>query len=53
VQWIIDVKKRYKNTQIKAAVKVNSDQLLFNWQLGRDLVVRRAEENGEKVLLSR
>ena len=27
MQWIIDVKKRYKNTQIKAAVKVNSEQL--------------------------
>lgn len=48
VQWIIDVKKRYKNTQIKAAVKVNSEQLLFNWQLGRDLVVRRAEEKWGK-----
>ena len=25
-------------------MKVNSEQLLFNWQLGRDLVVRKAEE---------
>ena len=23
---------------------MNSEQLLFNWQLGRDLVVRKAEE---------
>jgi predicted nuclease of restriction endonuclease-like (RecB) superfamily len=44
VQWIHDVKKRYRNTQIKAAIKINSEQLLFNWQLGRDLVMRRAEE---------
>ena len=34
--------------QIKAAVKVNSEQLLFNWQLGRDLVIRRAEEKWGK-----
>ena len=34
----------YRTTQIKAAIKVNSQQLLFNWQLGRDLVVRKAEE---------
>ena len=42
--WIIELKQRYRNTQIKAAVKVNSEQLLFNWQLGRDLVIRKAEE---------
>lgn len=44
VQWIHEVKQRFRNAQIKAAVKVNSEQLLFNWQLGRDLVVRKAEE---------
>lgn len=44
VKWISDVKKRYRSAQIKAAIKVNSEQLLFNWQLGRDLVTRCAEE---------
>ena len=44
IQWIHDIKMRFRNSQIKAAVKVNSQQLLFNWQLGRDLVVRKAEE---------
>ena len=44
VKWIYDIKKRFRSAQIKTAVKVNSEQLLFNWQLGRDLVVRRAEE---------
>ena len=43
-QWIYDIKQRFRNAQIKAAIKVNSEQLLFNWQLGRDLVVRKAEE---------
>lgn len=43
-EWVLEIKKRYKSAQIKAAVKVNSEQLLFNWQLGRDLVLRRAEE---------
>lgn len=42
--WLEEIKSRYKKTQIKAAVKVNAEQLLFNWQLGRDLVVRKAEE---------
>lgn len=44
VQWISDIKQRFRSSQIKAAVKVNSEQLLFNWQLGRDLVERKAEE---------
>ena len=44
VQWIHEIKQRYRNSQIKAAVKVNSEQLLFNWQLGRDLVIRKAQE---------
>lgn len=44
VQWVHEIKERYRNAQINAAVKVNSEQLLFNWQLGRDLVRRKAEE---------
>lgn len=44
VSWIEELKSRYQKAQIKAAVKVNSEQLLFYWQLGRDLVIRRAEE---------
>lgn len=44
VQWIHEIKQRFRGSQIKAAVKVNSEQLLFNWQLGRDLVVKKAEE---------
>ena len=48
IQWIHELKKRFRNAQIKAAVKVNSEQLLFNWQLGRDLVTRRAEEKWGK-----
>lgn len=47
-EWFGEVKKRYRNAQIKAAVKVNAEQLLFNWQLGRDLVLYRAEEKWGK-----
>lgn len=44
VQWLNEIKSRYRNAQVKAAVKVNAEQLLFNWQLGRDLVQKKAEE---------
>ena len=43
-EWIAEVKHRYRSAQVKAAVRVNSEKLLFNWQLGRDLVMKRAEE---------
>ena len=46
--WIAKIKQRYQASQIKAAVKVNSEALLFNWQLGRDLVILKAEEKWGK-----
>ncbi|MBQ8867655.1 MAG: DUF1016 family protein [Bacteroidaceae bacterium] len=42
--WIADIKNRYRSAQVKAAVKVNAEKLLFNWELGRDLVQKKAEE---------
>lgn len=42
--WIAEVKYRYRSAQVKAAVKVNAEKLLFNWLLGRDLVQKKAEE---------
>ncbi len=51
VNWIHDVKQRYISTQIKAAVKVNTERLYFNWQLGRDLVERKAEEKWGKGIV--
>lgn len=42
--WIAEVKHRYRSAQVKAAVKVNAEKLLFNWQLGKDLVQKKAEE---------
>ena len=43
-EWIAEVKHRYRSAQVKAAVKVNAEKLLWNWQMGRDLVQRKAEE---------
>lgn len=42
--WLGDLVERYRRSQVRAAVKVNSERLLFNWRLGRDLVLRKAEE---------
>ena len=42
--WLAELKSRYRNAQLKAAVKVNSEKLAFNWLLGAELVEKKAEE---------
>ena len=42
--WLAEIKSRYRSAQLKAAVKVNSEKLAFNWQLGAELVLKKAEE---------
>jgi len=44
MQWLGELKARYRSAQAKAAVRINAEQLLFNWELGRDLVVKKAEQ---------
>ena len=44
IQWIADIKQRFRQSQIKAAVRVNTTMLEFYWSVGRDLVTLRAEE---------
>ena len=44
VQWIADIKQRFRQSQLKAAVRVNTAMLEFYWSVGRDLVELRAEE---------
>lgn len=44
VQWIAELKVRYRSAQSKATVRVNAEQLMFNWELGRDLVLKKAEQ---------
>ncbi|MBR4324697.1 MAG: hypothetical protein IKP73_04110 [Bacteroidales bacterium] len=43
IEWLSDVKQRFKNSQIKAAVRVNTEMLSFYWSIGRDLVTLKAE----------
>lgn len=48
--WLSDIIKRYREAQIKAALKVNYEKLQFNWSIGRDLVIRKAEERWGPVV---
>ena len=43
VQWMADIKQRFRQSQLKAAVRVNTAMLEFYWGMGRDIVELRAE----------
>lgn len=51
VQWIADIKNRYRSSQIKAAIRVNTALLEFYWSIGRDLVTLKAEERWGKGIV--
>ena len=42
-QWLSDLKNRIRQSQIKAAIKVNIELLLLYWDLGQDIVARQME----------
>lgn len=44
VNWLSEVKHRFQQSQLKAAVRVNTAMLEFYWSIGYDLVRMRAEE---------
>ena len=42
-KWIEELSKLYKKSQIKAAISVNKEMLIFYWTLGKDIVKLKAE----------
>ncbi|MDU1892362.1 MAG: PDDEXK nuclease domain-containing protein [Dysgonomonas sp.] len=40
-QWLIDLKKRIKQSQLKAVVKVNSELISLYWSMGEDIVEKQ------------
>lgn len=44
VAWLADVKTRFRQSQTRASIRVNTAMLEFYWSIGRDLVALRAEE---------
>lgn len=43
IGWLKELKARYRQSQAKAAVRVNTAMLEFYWSLGRDIIQRKAE----------
>ena len=42
-QWLINLKVRIRQSQLKAAIKVNDEMLRLYWELGRDIAVRQMD----------
>ncbi|MDR0573691.1 MAG: PDDEXK nuclease domain-containing protein [Tannerella sp.] len=42
-QWLTDLKLRIRHSQIKAAVKVNTELLHLYWDLGKDIATRQLD----------
>lgn len=50
-QWVEDLSVRYRQSQVKAAVRVNREMLKYYWELGRDIEEMHVEERwGESVI---
>ena len=43
VEWLADLKRRYRQCQLRAAVRANSEVLEYYWSLGRDIIAKKAE----------
>ena len=43
VSWVKELVKRYRGSQIKAAIKVNNELLRYYWELGKDIEEKQAD----------
>ena len=41
--WLQDLKRKIQQSQIKAAIQVNSELLRLYWQIGKDIVEKQAQ----------
>ena len=51
IRWVEDLSVCYRQSQIRAAVRVNRELLRYYWEIGRDIEEMHVEERwGEKVI---
>jgi predicted nuclease of restriction endonuclease-like (RecB) superfamily len=50
--WLVELKGRIQNAQQRATLAVNQELVLLYWQMGRDILIRQAEQGwGAKVIV--
>ncbi len=51
IEWLKSLKEKFRQVQIKAAVKVNTELLNFYWDLGKEIVEKQKQSKwGDKFL---
>ena len=52
-EWVKSLNQRFRQSQVKAAVKVNSEMLKFYWSLGKDIVAKDVVAKwGDKIFVT-
>ncbi|MBQ8058962.1 MAG: DUF1016 domain-containing protein, partial [Prevotella sp.] len=52
-EWVKSLSQRFRQSQIKAAVKVNNEMLKYYWSLGKDIVAKDAIAKwGDKIFVN-
>ena len=41
IEWVADLNRRYRQSQIKASIRLNDVMLRFYWSIGKDIVERQ------------
>ena len=49
--WLADLKKRVRESQVRAMVSVNAEMMMLYWQIGRDILDRQIKHGwGAKIV---
>ena len=50
-KWLVELKKKIRTTQIKAALAVNNELLGLYWELGKDICEKQRSANWGEMLI--
>ena len=49
--WLVELKEKIRNSQIQAALKVNTEMLALYWEIGKELTEKQAQSSwGDKII---
>ena len=49
--WLAELKEKIRNSQLKAALKVNTEMLVLYWEIGKELTEKQEHSNwGDKII---
>ena len=51
--WLVQIKDRIRVSQLKAAIRVNTELILVYWQLGKEIIQKQQEANWGDTLIER